>query len=320
VSEGANANGRRLSVVAIAALLAGGAAVGSYPQYLLCLALVNVIAAVGLNLLVGNSGQTSLCHSAFMAIGAYGSGILATRFNLPFWVAVPCATALACGAGALVALPARRLHGIYLALATLAFLQIVQIAMEEFSDLTGGVRGLRIGKPELLPGVPVPAFGMYAVLVVAAVGMVHLARSLLASRVGREMNAVRLSAHAAQALGVSAARARLTAFVISAAYAGVAGGLFAQVVGYVDPNEFGVSASLRQLTFIVVGGTGAVAGSVLGAAVLSGLPELLRPVREYNDLVFALLMLASMLFMPRGLVALWNASWRRMRLQPGVAR
>ena len=296
------------SAIVVAALLLAGAVLGSYPAYMIGLAMVNVIAAIGLNLLVGNSGQISLCHSSFMAIGAYSAALLAAYARLPFWLAIPCGTALAAGVGALLALPARRLGGIYLALATLGFMQIVQIALEEWSSVTGGVRGLKIPKPELWPGAVLTPFAVYGVVVAGCVLAVWTAHNLLHSRLGRELNALRLSPHAAQALGISLARIKLTAFTLSAAYAGFAGGLFAQLVGFIDPNEFGISAAVRQLTFIVVGGVGSLAGAVLGAVVLSGLPELLRPVREYNDLVFALVLLAFMLLLPHGLVVLWRAA------------
>src|SRR3989442_1021795 len=123
-----------------------------------------------------------------------------------------------------------------------------------------------------LSSYPVYLLSLAMINVIAAI-----ARNLLASRVGRELNAVRLSPHAAQALGVSVHRVKLAAFALSAAYAGVAGGLQAIVVGFIDPVEFGVSAALRQITFIVVGGMGSVGGSVIGAAVLSAMPEALRP-------------------------------------------
>ncbi len=125
---------------------------------------------------------------------------------------------------------------------------------------------------------------------------------------------MRLSPHAAQALGVSVHRVRLAAFALSAAYAGVAGGLQAIVVGFIDPVEFGVSASLRQITFIVVGGMGSVGGSVLGAAVLTALPEALRPVKEYSDIIYTLILLGFLIFLPHGLVTLWRRD-RARRLQ-----
>jgi len=288
-----------------AAILLLGASLGSYPTYLLCLAMVNVVAAVGLNLLVGSSGQISLCHSSFIAVGAYSSSLLSAMLGLPFWVSVPAGAAIAAGVGALLGLPARRLSGIYLALATLGFLQIVQIVVEEFAEITGGVRGLNVPKPMFL-GAALSGYAIFCVVTVACAFAIWVASNILNSRIGREFNAVRQSPHAAQALGVSVSKVKLTAFALSAGYAGFAGGLFSIVVGFIDPNEFGISAALRQLTFIVVGGMGSIGGAVLGAVVLSGLPEVLRPIKEYSDVVAALLLLGSLLFMPHGLVVVWR--------------
>jgi branched-chain amino acid transport system permease protein len=293
-------------VVAVAALAIFGAMVGSYPAYLLSLAMINVIAALGLNLLTGNSGQISLCHSSFMAIGAYGATLLTARYGLPFWIAIPLAAAISALIGAALGFPARRLTGLYLALATLGFLQIVQLAIEEFVDITGGVRGMKVPKPEFLAGLRVSEYGIYLVVLGVCALAIWTARNILRSRIGRELNAIRLSPHAAQALGISVARVKLTAFALSAAFAGIAGGLLSVVVGFIDPVEFGVSASLRQITFIVVGGMGSVAGSVIGASVLSALPEVLRPVKEYSDIIYTLILLGFLLFVPRGLVTVWD--------------
>ncbi|MEQ1804524.1 MAG: branched-chain amino acid ABC transporter permease [Burkholderiaceae bacterium] len=308
----------RVGLIVLALLAVAGAFLGSYPIYLLSLAMINVIAALGLNLLTGNSGQISLCHSSFMAVGAYVTTLLTLHLGLPFWLAIPIAAALAAGLGALLGLPASRLQGIYLALATLGFLQIVQIVIEEFADVTGGVRGLKVPNPALLPGMRIGFYPMYLIVLGVCGFAIWTARNLLASRAGRELNAVRTSPHAAQALGVSVARVKLAAFALSALYAGVAGGLMAVVVGFIDPNEFGVSAALRQITFIVVGGMGSVAGSVIGAAVLSALPEVLRPVKEYSDVIYTLILLGFLIFMPHGLVTLWHAGLRK--LQRGAPR
>jgi len=305
--------------LALALLALAAARLGSYHVYLLSLAMINVIAAIGLNLVTGNSGQISLCHSSFMAIGAYASALMTARLGIPFWASIPLGAVLAAAIGALVGAPASRLRGIYLALATLGFLQIVQIAIEELAGITGGVRGLTIPKATFA-GAPVGEYARFVIVLVCCGVAIWTARNLLASRVGRELDAVRLSPHAAQALGVSVHRVRLAAFALSAAYAGVAGGLQAIVVGFIDPVEFGVSAALRQITYIVVGGMGSVAGSVLGAAVLSALPEALRPVKEYSDIIYTSMLLAFLIFMPQGLVAVWRAVWRRIgRVTPPAA-
>lgn len=299
------------ALVGFAALALGGAFMSSYPIYLLSLAMINVISALGLNLLTGNSGQISLCHSSFMAVGAYVASLLTLYLGLPFWIAIPVAAAVASGLGALLGLPASRLSGIYLALATLGFLQIVQIGIEELAGVTGGVRGLKVPAPSLAAGAKIDFYPMYLIVLGLCAFAIWATRNLLNSRVGREFNAVRTSPHAAQALGVSVARVKLVAFALSAGYAGVAGGLLAVVVGFIDPNEFGVSAALRQITFVVVGGMGSVAGSVIGATVLSALPEVLRPVKEYSDVIYTLILLGFLIVLPHGLVTLWRRGFGR---------
>lgn len=311
-------NATLLTALTVFAVLAvGGAFMSSYPIYLLSLAMINVISALGLNLLAGNTGQISLCHSSFMAIGAYVASLLTLNFGLPFWIAIPLATVVAAALGALLGLPASRLGGIYLALATLGFLQIVQIVIEEMAVYTGGVRGLKVPTPSFGSGGKLDFYPMYLIVLSLCAFAILATRNLLRSRVGREFNAVRTSPQAAQALGVSVARVKLVAFSLSAGYAGVAGGLLSVVVGFIDPNEFGVSAALRQITFVVVGGMGSVAGSVIGATVLSALPELLRPVKEYSDVIYTVILLGFLIFLPHGLVTLWR-TWlgRRAAIQP----
>jgi branched-chain amino acid transport system permease protein len=297
---------------------------GSYWVYLVNLFLINAIVAVGLNMLTGNAGQISLCHSSFMALGAYTTAVLSTRYGVSFWLTLPVAMAIAGGTGALLGFPARRLSDIYLALATFGFLQIVQIAIEEFSDLTGGVRGISIAKPSFF-GVPLTSDrSMYCVVLSAAVVMIWIAANVMRSRFGRAFNAIRQSPYAAQALGLPVGRIKLIAFALSAVYAGIGGSLMAAVAGFIDPLEFNVVAALRHITFIVVGGLGSIPGSVIGAFVLTALPEALRGAKEYMEVIYAAILLLSLLFMPKGLIAGWEFSRdlvaRRIRSRRGTGR
>ncbi|TMJ33428.1 MAG: branched-chain amino acid ABC transporter permease [Alphaproteobacteria bacterium] len=294
---------------AAAVLCVAPLALGSYQLYLAQLMMINVIAAAGLNLLTGNCGQISLCHSSFMAIGAYASALVVIRTGLSFLPALAIGTFAAALLGACLGYPARRLSGLYLALVTLGFLQLVQILIEEFPELTGGVRGLSVPKPQVLGYAIRSDFALYYVLLGAAAFAVFLADNLQRSRFGRAFNAVRQSAFAAQALGIPLGRTKLVAFTLAAGFAGLSGGLMAVAVGFMDPTEFGISTSLRQITFIVVGGLGSVAGSVLGAVLLTGLPEFLRGTQEYADLVYAAILLGSLLFMPRGIKGLLDDLW-----------
>jgi branched-chain amino acid transport system permease protein len=293
---------RSLLLVLLAAASVVPFFLGSYWIYLVDLFLINAIVAVGLNLLTGNAGQISLCHSSFMAIGAYTTAVLSTRYGVPFWLTLPIAITVAAGTGALLGFPARRLSDIYLGLATFGFLQIVQITIEELADLTGGVRGINIAKPSFF-GIPLTSdHSMFYFVLIVMVVMIWIATNLMRSRYGRAFNAIRQSPYAAQAIGIPVGRIKLIAFSLSAVYAAVGGSLLAALVGFIDPLEFNVVATLRHITFIVVGGLGSIAGSVIGALVLTALPELLRGAKEYMEVIYACILLAFLLFMPKGLI------------------
>lgn len=318
----------RIALLVLAAAATGVAplVVGDYQLYLAQLMMINIIAALGLNLLTGNCGQISLCHSSFAAVGAYVASLLMLRAGISFVLAVPVGAGVAAVLGACLGYPARRLSGLYLALVTLGFLELVQIGIEEFPDLTGGVRGLSVPKAQLLGVSLQPGRTLYFIVAATTAASIVAAYHLQQSRFGRAFNAVRQSSYAAQSLGIPLARIKLLAFSVAAGFAGLSGALQAMVVGFIDPTEFGISTALRQITFIVVGGLGSVFGSVIGAITLTALPEFLRGAQEYSDLIYGVILLAALLFMPRGLSGLFGrlaASWGRLavpRKSPAEAR
>lgn len=277
---------------------------GSFYLYTLSLILVNIIIATGLNLLTGNAGQVSLCNSTFMAIGAYSAMVLNLHFGFTYWLALPLGGLIAAALGFGLGGPALRLRGYYLALATLGFLEIMQIVIQEASGLTGGVRGLLAPRPTFA-GFKLNDQSFYYFILVITFMMVYVARNLLRSPLGRAFNAIRNSEAAAQSLGISLAQVKVFAFTISAFYAGLAGGLYAPLVGFVDPVEFGLWTSIFHLTMIIVGGLGSLMGSVVGAIVITGLPEWLRGLKEYRDLAFGAVLLCFLIFMPTGIAGMW---------------
>ena len=288
-----------LALLATLPLVATG-----YYLYLAELAMINVIVAVGLNLLSGNCGQISLCNASFMGIGAYCTALLTTRLGLPTIIALPTSVVTAALLGAALGYPARRLSGLYLALTTLGFLELVSIVIEEFPEYTGGIRGLKVPRPEIFGFSFQSDVSLYFFVFAFAVGAVIVGYNVQRSRYGRAFDAVRQSPFAAQALGIPLARVKVIAFSLNAAFAGFAGGLLASVVGFIDPPEFGIVTSIQHITFIVVGGLGSIAGSIAGAVVLTALPEALRGVQEYGELIYGFLLLGTLLFLPRGLVGL----------------
>ena len=283
--------------------------VGSFHLYTLSLILVNIIVATGLNLLTGNAGQVSLCNSTFMAIGAYSTMILNLKLGFMYWLALPAGGLIAAVLGFGLGVPALRLRGYYLALATLGFLEIMQIVVQESSSLTGGVRGLLAPKPSLA-GFKLTDQTFYYFILAISFFMIYVARNLLRSPFGRAFNAIRNSEVAAQSLGISLSQVKVFAFTISAFYAGLAGGLYAPLVGFVDPVEFGLWTSIFHLTMIIVGGLGSLTGSIVGAVVITGLPEWLRGLKEYRDLAFGGVLLCFLIFMPTGIAGM-RAHFRR---------
>jgi branched-chain amino acid transport system permease protein len=292
---------------------------GSYYHFVAGLALVNVIIAIGLNILTGNAGQISMCQASFMAIGAYATSYFFTKFGLNYWIALPVAGLFTAVCGFMVGFPALRLKGFYLAVATLGFLEFSQILIENLPSITGGVRGMSSPRPFLL-GVKLSSdlYFYYVILIISLIG-VRCAYALSSSPTGRAFNAIRNSEAAAQTLAIPLARTKLIAFVISSFYAGIGGGLYATLVGFIDPLEFNLLTSVRQIIFITVGGLGSVAGSIIGAIAFTVLPELLRSFREYNEFVFGGILLLTLIFMPTGLIGLAPVIRRYWSRSPGTS-
>lgn len=270
--------------------------------FLATLVLVYVIVATGLNVVMGFSGQISVAHAAFMGVGAYTTAILMDRFAWPFPLALLAAILLTTVLGYVVGVPALRIAGHYLALATLAFQLIVETIIFNWDDVTNGPRGVPVPSATIGP-IDLTGTGLYLILLaVTALAWVFV-RNLVRSRVGRAWIAIRDREIAASVMGVKVARYKTLAFAISAAYAGLAGGLFAVTVGFLDPLAFNIWESVKQLTMVIFGGLGTLFGPAVGAALLATAPEFLRGFAEHALLVFYMLLLVTLLFLPGGLAA-----------------
>jgi len=279
--------------------------------------LYTTIAVIGLNMLLGLSGQMSLGQAGFYAIGAYGSALLTAKLGWPIAAGMLAGILLAGLAGCLVGLIALRTRGLYLAMATLAFGFVIVEAILNLGALTRGADGL---------SVPVARLGAWpfasdtaryylalAVTVVLVTGAVNLTRS----RVGRAFLAIRESEIAAQASGVPVALYKTLAFGVSAFYTGVAGGLFAFLVGFLSPDAFDVFLSVDFVVMIILGGLGSVPGSIVGAAVVTVLNDALAAFQNYRPLIFGAILIACMLFMPGGITGAVRALARRVTAPSG---
>jgi len=288
-------------VIAAGALVAWPWVAPRYFVFLTTVILVNAIVAIGLNLLSGYTNQLSFGHAGFLAIGAYTAAVLTLRVpGLPVIVTLLMAGLVTAAVGLAFGIPCVRLGGLYLTMATLAFGFVITEAILNLDALTRGADGLRVPVARLgALRLSTDAARYYLVVAVTAV-MVLAAVNLVRTRTGRAFLAIRESEIAAEASGVPVARYRALAFGLSAFYTGVAGGLFAFVVGFLSPDAFDVFLSVDFVVMIIVGGLGSVPGSIIGAAVVTVLHDGLATFQNYRPLIFGALLIACMLFMPGG--------------------
>jgi branched-chain amino acid transport system permease protein len=280
--------------------------------------LVQMILAIGLNLLVGTTGLLAFVNGALFGIGAYAVALLRDGWHVPYWLALPAAGIVALVIGIAVALPALRLSGLYLALATIAFAQFAVWAFMHWDTVTGGPSGLKMAPIEFGALAPSPELGQYYLALVAAIAIYLLTRNLLRSHVGRAFIAVRESEVAAESLAIDLTRTKTLAYALSAFYAGIAGGLFAPLLGLVVPESYDLFQVVFQFSMIVVGGLGSLTGSILGAAMMIWLQEALRAFKDLQEIAFGGLILLTVLFLPGGIAGLlrhrfgWREPLRRI--------
>ncbi len=290
--------------VAAAILLAAPPFLKNYGIYLLSYWMVFIIATMGLNLTVGYAGQKSMGHAAFFGIGAYVVALL-LKAGISFWLGLPAAALICFVVGIILGFPALRVQTIYLAFATLGFNTAVWLVMRNEEWLTGGTFGINnIARPDFF-GISLEGNLAYYYLVLAAtVVMGLLLLGLLRSPWGKAFTALRDNPIRAESLGVNTRSYTLLSFAIGAAYAGVAGGLFASLVQFIEPAPFAVGSSIMMYLMVVVGGPGYFLGPVLGAAVGVILPEWLRFAQAWYLFVFGSAVVLLMIWLPDGLLSI----------------
>ena len=277
---------------------------------------LNAIVCVGLNLLIGYAGQISLGHAGFFGLGAYGSAILTGRFGWPPLAALPVATLAVALLAYLIGRPILRLRGHYLAMATLGMGVIVSIVVATEDRWTGGPDGMPV-PPLAIFGATLTGEGPWYWLVGALLAAaVWLSLNLIDSPAGRALRALSGSEVAAEVSGIDSARQKVQVFVISAVFAAIAGALTAHYSGFITPSKATFFHSIELVTMVVLGGMASTFGAVLGAVVLTTLPQLLTAFKEYEMVALGAIMMGTMIFMPKGLVpslALLAASARVKR-------
>ncbi|MBF0204228.1 MAG: branched-chain amino acid ABC transporter permease [Desulfamplus sp.] len=263
---------------------------------------INTMLALGLNMLMGYTGQVSLGHAAFYGIGAYTTAILSGTFGISPWSALVFAISGAVLVAFIVGLPTLKLSGYYLGMGTLGFGMIINIIFREWSSMTGGSSGF-VGIPMLQAGpVLFEAGRSYFFLVWLVVFItIVLCRRILSSRMGRALRSIHDGENASMAVGVNTHFLKLQIFMFSAALGAIAGFLYAHFVLFISPESFGFMVSIKMVTMVVIGGMASVWGAILGASLLTLLPEVLHSFAEYEMIIFGLILMLVMIFMPQGL-------------------
>lgn len=314
-------SGMRLRRIGLALLLVLALALpfvlSNYRTFQFTLVLVYAIALLGLNILTGYNGQISLGHGAFYAIGAYVAAILMDRFGVPYWLTVPVAGALCLAVGFLFGLPALRLEGHYLALATFALgVTMPQLLKNKHVESwTGGVQGIVIVKPDAPFGLKLsPDQWLYLFTLAITIGLFVVGWNLLRGRVGRALVAIRDHPIAASAMGIDTALYKSLAFGVSAMYTGVAGALGAIAVQFVAPDSFAIGLSISLLIGIVIGGLASIPGAFYGALFIQFVPNVADQLSKAAPwAIYGVILIGFMFLMPAGINGAIRLGWARMR-------
>jgi branched-chain amino acid transport system permease protein len=288
----------------------------SYYLQVLNLAWIAAIAALGLNIVTGITGQVVLGQAAMMGLGAYTTGLLLLKTSMPWWIALPCALLLTGLVGAALGIVSVRIRGHYLAITTLGLNEIFRLVVLNEDWLTGGAFGLRDIPVVSLPGPgSSTASHLYLPLLGIAIAVYALTLRVFRTRLGRDMRAIRDDELAAESMGVNSRMTKVVSFVVCAIWGALAGGLYVLSIGFVSPNNFVVLESIRLLLMVVIGGLGSIGGTFLGAVVVTVLPEALRDLQMIYMAVFGLGVVIILLVAPRGLGVL--ADWVLAPFLPG---
>lgn len=277
----------------------------------LTLASIMAISAIGLNIIIGYSGQVSLGHAAFMAIGAYTSAILVMHFHFPFLVALIIAVLIAGFIGLLVGFPALRLSGFYLAIVTMALGEVI-VSLFKNWKIAGGNFGIRdIPPPKILGFVFSSTLSKYYLVLAFLILSIYVSYNLEKSPTGRAIRGLRDSEIAAESVGVSVAKYKIIAFVIGSALGGLSGVLYAHTVSYIHPTAFDIGPSIEILSIVILGGVGTIAGQIIGALFWILLPLFMGNIDTLSYVVFGTALIVVVLLYPRGLIGLFDAMLRK---------
>ena len=307
--------------------------VSAYMLYILKMIGIAAIAAIGLNILIGYTGQISLGHGAFFGVGAYAAAILATRLGLGFYLAIPAAGIITALVGMIFGIPSGRLKGLYLTIATLAGQFIIEYVLIHWDYLTKGTMGITLPAPKIIQWEITGDKAFFFLIFISLVLMTWFAVNIMRSKYGRAFIAIRDNDRAAEGMGIPIFKYKLLSFAISSFYAGFAGALWAYYMISITTEPFNLGLSIEFIAMVIIGGLGNIPGAIFGATFITLLNEFLRfftgllmnigfvvsfglnmaPLREFT---FGLVIVLFILLEPRGLAELWRIARSSFRLWP----
>jgi len=325
----------RITIALLAVMFIGVVPLIGHEYYLSIfnLIFIAIVGAIGLNILVGSTGQVSIGHGAFMSVGAYMGANLIVRLDAPFWLAIPAGGLMAALIGVLVGIPSLRIRGIYLVVATLAAQLIIEWLINHVPAISGGVAtSINVPRPSIFGFTLKTQQNFYFLLVPFVIVAIVAALNLKRTRIGRALIAIRDQDIAAEIMGIDIARYKLLAFIVSSFYAGVAGVLYTYYLGVANYEQFQINVSIDYLAMVIIGGLGSVRGAILGAifvtllpiasrwalegfgAVFAGAGDLASLIPHLRMVVFGVLIIVFIVYEPDGLNKIWLKAQSRMRL------
>jgi branched-chain amino acid transport system permease protein len=306
---------------------------GPYTLYILNMTGIAAIAAIGLNILIGMTGQISLGHGAFIGVGAYAGAVLAVDLSFPFYLSIPAAGLITALAGMVFGIPSGRLKGLYLTIATLAGQFIIEYVLVHWEGVTRGTMGITLPSPEVLGFQLSGDRSFFYIIFLSLAVLTWAAVNLTRTRHGRAFVAIRDNDRAAEGMGIPVFRYKLLSFGISSFYAGVAGAIWAYYMISVTTEPFNLTLSVEYIAMVIIGGLGSISGSIFGATFITLLNEGLRYMTDWlmnsggipgfeinfapiRELVFGLAIVLFILFEPKGLAEMWRIVKSNFKLWP----
>lgn len=306
-----------VAAAVLAALVIPFLGLQQYYFHLISYSLIWVILTQGLNIIQGYTGYVSIAQAAFFGIGAYASALMSIRLDWSIWLTMPLAVVITGIAGVLIGYPALRTQGHYFAIVTMSFCMIIWVVMTSWIKFTGGEAGLmNIDRPSPLFGIDfADDRNFYYLILLGVLLSILVSYRIVHSRTGRALITIRENEQLAQAVGIPILRYKMLAFTVSAMMGGLAGALYAHYTKFINPTPFTVDYSLNAILAVILGGSGTIVGPIIGSFIMNFLPEYLRMAEEYRLIIYGVLLMIIMIYMPKGIIHLIHLAVQFVRVK-----